>query len=243
MEKHYWILISAMLLNVSNAMAQEQRDAYVFPVKPGTEQWKQFKTGQAMVDASQVPAEVLQRMSTEGLVETCLSYPLLFDIFAANNLQIGFQAVASSFNGLQELLRRPDAGRVLFKVYQTMDPEAVLSKEPSKQAAFTFEFAHVELLLAQPAILNKLTPTERKLLTKESFAKFKAKDNHLDTFGGFGELTTALVLGRILEKDEFSTAYRIGQQSVAMRVFLTTGKVQDTQIINRIVADAQAFAK
>lgn len=69
-----------------------------------------------MVNASQVPLETLRSMSTAGLVETCLTYPLLSTILAHNDLQTGFQAVAGSFNGFQELLKRPDAGREVFKV-------------------------------------------------------------------------------------------------------------------------------
>jgi len=29
-----------------------------YPVKPGMEEWRQFKTGQAMVEACQIPQEV-----------------------------------------------------------------------------------------------------------------------------------------------------------------------------------------
>lgn len=47
---------------------------------------------------------------------TCLNYPVLPDVLLANSLQAGFAGVAANFNGLQELLRRPDAGRELYKV-------------------------------------------------------------------------------------------------------------------------------
>lgn len=243
MKKHYWLLVLLPLFGPNQGFAQQKKDAYSFPVQPGTEAWKQFKTGQAMVDASQVPLETLRTMSTEGLVKTCLDYPLLFDILACNNLQTGFEAVAGSFNGFQELLKRPDAGREVFKVYQQMDPDAVATKEGGKKGAFTFEFTYVELLLAQPAMLEKLTPSERKLLLKESLAKFKAKDGHLDTFGGFGELTSALVLGRILEKEGFSSLYQPSKRSAAMQAFLVSGEVTEAQVVNQIIADTQIFAK
>jgi len=243
MKKKYWLLVLLPLLSVNHGFAQQKKDAYDFPVKPGTEAWKQFKTGQAMVDASQVPLEMLRSMSTAGLVETCLNYPLLSTMLAHNDLQTGFQAVASSFNEFQELLKRPDAGREVFKVYQKMDPKAMSAKAISEKGAFAFEFTYIELLLSQPAILEKLTPTERKLLLKEGFAKFKSKDNYLATFGGFGELTTALILGRILEKEGFSALYQPNKRTAAMQAFLVSGEVTDTQVINQIIADTQSFAK
>ena len=197
-----------------------------------------------MVDASQIPADTLSRMSTEGLVATCLSYPLLSTILAHNDLQTGFSAVTANFNGLQELLNRPDAGREIFKIYQKMDLDAIIEKpNVDEQRHFPFEFMYIELLLSQQAILDKLTFVERKSLLKEGFVKFKAKDNHLDTFSGFTKRTSALIIGRILEKEKYSSIYQASKSSVAMRTFLATGQVQDSQVINQIIIDAQAFVK
>lgn len=123
-----------------------------------------------------------------------------------------------------------------------MDPHAVQTKA-DKKGCFSFEFTYVELLLAQPAIIDKLASAERKLLLREGFAKFRAKDDYFDTFGGFGELTSALVLGRLLEKENFSIAYLPGKRSTARQLFLTGGEVVDTQVINHIIADSQKFIK
>lgn len=243
MKKLYWLLISVMLLDAGETVAQTPKDTYVFPVIPGTEQWKQFKTGEEMVKASQIPTEVLTHISTPGLVATCLSYPILPRIMAYNDLQTGFVAVAGNFNGLQELLKRPDAGQELLRVYRGMDPNDVKGKEASKKGDFTFEFTYIEILISQPEIIAALSPSERKALARESLSKFKAKDNQLDTFSGFGEITSALVLGRVLEKEEFSSAYQAGKRSSAMQAFLAAGRVTDTQVINQIVIDAQSFLK
>ncbi|UOQ71340.1 hypothetical protein [Hymenobacter cellulosilyticus] len=245
MKKNSRLLLLFLLLGMNQGMAQQKKDAYSFPVTPGTEAWKEFKTQQAMLDATQIPAETLRTMSTKGLVTTCLNYPMLPSMHAYGSLQEGFQAVASNFNGLQELLRRPDAGREIFKIYRLMDPKAITKIESKKQGAFTFDFTYVEMLLAQPTIIEKLTPAERKEVVRESFAKFKAKDEHLAIFGGYGEITSALVIGRVLKRENASAAYKSSQPTGAdaMQVFLATGKVLDTQVINRIVADAQAFAK
>jgi hypothetical protein len=242
MKKHYWLPVF-LLFTGNQAFAQQQKDPYIFPVKPGTTAWQQFKTGHEMMDATQIPLETLAKMNTEALVSTCLSYPLLSTVLAYNDIQTGFQAVTANFNGLQELLKRPDAGKAVLKVYQMMDPNAVDTKADNEKGEFTFEFTYVELLLAQPAVLASLTAPERKALAQEGLNKFKGKDNHFDTFGGLGEGSSALVLGRILEKEGFAAAYLPAKRSAAMRTFLATGHVFDTQIVNQIVADIQLFTK
>ncbi len=55
------------------------------------------------------------------MVSTVLDYPLLLDALAFNNVQEGFELVASRFNGLTELIRRPDAGAALLNRYGAMD--------------------------------------------------------------------------------------------------------------------------
>lgn len=244
MKKHYWPVVALLLLGANPTMAQRQKDAYTFPIVPGTEQWKQLKTGAAMVESTQIPAAVLARMSTAGLAETCLKYPLLLNILAHDNVQSGFEAVTANFNGLQELLKRPDAGKALLQIYREMDPNLVDAQESEKKKGdYTFAFFYIEVLLAQPAILANLAPAERKVLVQEGFTKFKAKDAHLNTFSGFGEQSCALLMGRVLEKEGFSPVYQRGKQQDAMPIFLTTGQVTDPAVINRVVADAQAFLK
>jgi len=98
-------------------------DAYDFPVKPGTEEWKTFQTHNEMLKACQIPERILNNMSTAALVETVLNYPLLLDMMAYNNIQYGFDQVASRFNGLQELLNREDNGTEIKTRYRPKEPE------------------------------------------------------------------------------------------------------------------------
>ncbi|RHJ90841.1 T9SS type A sorting domain-containing protein [Parabacteroides bouchesdurhonensis] len=85
-----------------------QAQVYDFPVKPGSAMWNNFETHQQMLDACQIPENVLSKMSTEDLVTTCLNYPLSIDCFAYDNEVKGVQAVSQQFNGFRELLQRPD---------------------------------------------------------------------------------------------------------------------------------------
>ena len=95
------------------------------PHKPGTEAWQALSTHEDMLKACQIPAEILKTVSTEELIELCLAYPLLGDIFAYNGIQEGISKVSARFNGLQELFKR--------KKYEiNKETFAVVGKEDEK---------------------------------------------------------------------------------------------------------------
>ncbi len=91
-------------------------EAYVYPVLPGTDEWKALKDMSEKVAACDVPVTVLQNMTTEALAETVLTYPLLSCMLVYNSLEEGYAAVSSYFPGLAELEARPDAAAVLASV-------------------------------------------------------------------------------------------------------------------------------
>ena len=108
------LIISALLLNmvacVKPADKSAVSDVYDYPVKPGTAAWKTLGGHVEMLKACQIPQSKLNTLSTAVLVETVLNYPLFLDALAYNWPQEGFNAVSGQFNGLQELLKRKDAG-------------------------------------------------------------------------------------------------------------------------------------
>lgn len=54
----------------------------VYPIQPGTEEWKKLETLQSKIAACEIPKETLHRMSTESLIEAVLYYPLLSNMYA-----------------------------------------------------------------------------------------------------------------------------------------------------------------
>ena len=76
------ILPLSLLACSSKANNSAITDAYEYPVKPGTDAWRAFTTHEEMLKACQIPESTLHAMSTEGLVETVLNYPLFNDVLA-----------------------------------------------------------------------------------------------------------------------------------------------------------------
>lgn len=164
--------------------AQTNDRKYNFPIRPGSETWKKFTTHEQMLEATKIPPAVLSNLTTAALVETCFEYPLLSDMAAFNSLQQGLEAVASRFNGLQELLTRRDASAQLLRKYRQLISTDV-NALPSliKKGQLSFHLAVVELLLSQRQVLANLD--RRTALQMESVKqdarKFRAA--HADVIG------------------------------------------------------------
>jgi len=171
--------------------------AYEYPVKPGTKEWKAFSSSVEMRKACQVPETSLHGMSTPALIESVLNYPLFGDMHLYNSLQKGFEAVTARFNGIQELLKRRDAGSVLLARYRTMDPAAISQRSTSvEKGAFVWSFNIIEILLAQDAIQASMTEPERRKLRTDALAKYKIKKAITNASSGYG--ADSLELGLLL---------------------------------------------
>lgn len=93
----------------SNADTDSEVLHYEYPVVPGTDEWLGLKTHKEMLEAVQVPEELLKQMSTEEVVTTVLENPLLCEMYAYNNFAGGYDALRKNLNCLAELDSRPDA--------------------------------------------------------------------------------------------------------------------------------------
>ena len=88
-----------------------------YPTKPETEEWKKLENRKAKVDVCQIPENVLQSISTNDLMTLCLEYPLLYDVFAFENINRGLNKLFNDFNGIREFSKRKDAINCLKEKY------------------------------------------------------------------------------------------------------------------------------
>ena len=174
-------------------------DAYDFPIKPGTDAWRAFNSHDEMLNACQIPEPLLKNMSTSGLVETVMNYPLFGDILAYNNPQIGINRVSAQFNGLSELLKRKDAGTVLLNIYAAMDPAAIPDNWTDLQKGdYSFNFLYIETVLAQESILSTLTIHELEELMEQANTKFQAQQNNSEVYDIYSMSMPIWVLSRVM---------------------------------------------
>jgi len=215
------LCVISMFCVFSSVLYAQTDGTWNYPVKPGSEQWRNFKSVDEMHHACQIPEIILKQIDTESLVDICLNYPAppLFPLF--NTPQQAFMEYYASFNGIRELFQREDAGRSLLKRYAMLsfaefDPAWALHQ----QGRFINHYKFVESILSQPQIIASLGVEGRKALLQEAIKKIDEKISKTDLFSGFSLEINLWVIGCILyhenklaegyDKENLQTAINTG---------------------------------
>lgn len=123
----------------------------VYPIQPGTEEWKKLETLQSKIAACEIPKETLHQMSTESLIEAVLYYPLFSNMYAYDSIEEGFDAVLQYCDALQELQRRDDAADALAARYKNTysNQNADVSNQNADVLASSAELMHMTYMQMQ----------------------------------------------------------------------------------------------
>ena len=195
-------------------------DKYIFPIQPGMEEWAKLESHQAMVDVCQVPENVLKDMCTIGLVDTYLDYPILFTIFAFNNINEGLYQVSHEFNGLRELLSRDDCATEFLLRYELVDPASIDSSWTTlERGAFKQSLQFIEVSLGYEPLNQKFIVEERKHVIELGLKKLKAKEEN--NYGGPSLITNTYLIGKMLEKEEYKPFLDFVERRNDMKLFLS----------------------
>lgn len=90
--------------------------------------WAQYQSLEEMLAACQIPEEKLNSMSTDELIDVCMSHPLHALYFAYNNEMVGAKVVFEHFNGFSELKKRKDAPTKMLAFYDDINFNAATPK-------------------------------------------------------------------------------------------------------------------
>jgi hypothetical protein len=181
-------------------------DTYDYPIKPGMPEWEELITSAEMDSVLQIPEDVLNNISTRGLVETVLNYPRFLDLYFIDNYQQAFDILTENFNGFQELMDRKDAGIELLKRYEQMHPGCKDNNnwpsigEPGSSASFAFTY--IEIIIAQYDILNQYDNEELIKALNEAVTKYKLKKRY--DYSIFCKKHSVLIVGRVLHLIDYN---------------------------------------
>jgi len=216
---------------------------YEYPIKPGTSEWGKYSHTEHL-EMLQIPDTVLNNISTEGLLRTCLEYPFISNIHAYDNYQLGMEYVISNFNGLKELLSRTDAGYLLVKEYVGLNPKDLRPDWSSKKRGeFKIYFIYLEMLLSQDKILSMLTPRERLELLESCLSKYSIKVWSEAYKSTYYWRTTAFLIGRILLKENYKYFIDKYDGDEKLRIFLDNPSRYTITELNEIVAAADLYMR
>ncbi|GHU59078.1 hypothetical protein FACS189411_15490 [Bacteroidia bacterium] len=183
--------------------AQEKTKKWDYPVKPGMEEWRNFQSNEEMVKACQIPEKVLYKLSTEDLIEICLQYPLLLDMFAFDNLNNGVAKLLNDFNGIRELGKRDGIYNGLLKRYnEKLKNISLLDKNVSnlEKGYYIISISTLEVLLCSLNSPDINSIIEAKNILKSLVTGYESKFVYIDYFKGFGFQTNIYSRAHIISK-------------------------------------------
>jgi len=217
-------------------------DQYNFPVRPGMSEWAQFTTGQQMIDACQVPDNVLNEMSTNGLIETCLDYPLLNHMLAFTSVQFGTERQMENFNGFGKLIQKCDAAALMLSRYKLMDATAIPDGDDVTIGRFAIIFIHFGMVLSQPVFIEQLTALEKKQLVNEALIKYEVMVLNVDVYGIFTYKVQALMMARAMQSEGYKPFLNEIAKNEYMSVFVSDAELQgNVETLNLIIDYAKQF--
>jgi hypothetical protein len=202
MKKLILMLFGAFMILPFNTYAQE-RILWDYPTKPGTEEWKRLENNKAKVEVCQIPESVLQSISINNLTVLCLQYPLLYDVFAFENINAGLNKLFTDFNGIRAFAKRKDAINCLkekylaeFRIFPNiLETGSLLDRGGSIMLISMLE----DLLSYSNFYINSSIEEQKKVLETLLFG-YKEKLKYPEYFKGIGFTTNLFARAHIIIK-------------------------------------------
>lgn len=202
MRRIVYLLIGFIILYscISSNIVYAQQ---TFPSRDSKE-WNDLTVSQRW-QAVNLAEDQLKNMSTNDLIEHCVNFDFMWDIFNYPNYGIGLNVIIENHNGLRELLDRKDAGKLILDFYKKIDLYKITEiSEPADRGEFVAKTFFLELFLSHSNILDQFQGNEKELIE----AILKTHDNCLginattgnDFYCGYSIRTKALAMGRALDR-------------------------------------------
>jgi len=174
---------------------------YIFPELPENHNM----TSEEIDEYFDLPEDICNCISTEGLVETCFNYPYLSLIMAGSSMQSGYDLLyRERFRGIRELETRPERGTLLIERLLAFDP---LGYNPDWElleiGRYTFNFSYTAVILGQYVNIEVLTLNEKITLLEKSIDTYEKMLNDPDIYGNFSLECASALMGRLMYFDNY----------------------------------------
>jgi len=198
----------------------EASDRYIFPVRPGMPEWAEFTSGQEKIDALQVPEDELKNMSSYGLVETCLDYPLLAAMMAFDTIQYGVERQMENFNGFHELVTREDAAQIMLARFKQMNSGCIPQGDEIIRGGYTLTFIYTGMVQAQYVFIEQLSSGERGELLDEAVKKYNQFELIGDPYSILNLKIEALLMARVMVSEGYEPFLSEIAKNGSMEIFV-----------------------
>ena len=160
---------------------------FEYPFKQGSSEWNQFKNSTERIAALQIPQNIITQLPTEDLLEICLEFPYLSDVFAFDNFDMGFKAMSAKFNGFGELFKRADLVTVLLKHYEKI-PEKI-SRTPNcheEWGNFSFQTYVLTYMLGLDEVYDNMDESQLHTLVNTTTYNLEQMEKRTELQGTLG---------------------------------------------------------
>lgn len=143
------------------------KSGWVYPVQPGTSEWKdQIAAGRTPWELCDLPEGLAARLDTAELVDVVLRYPMRGDAVVFNTLEQALRAIRERFRGVDELLRRPDAGLRLLERLEAMPLAEVPGNARPDRFPNFLDVTWLDALLLSPGVIEGLDEGQARRLVQ-----------------------------------------------------------------------------
>lgn len=133
-----------------------------------------------------IPEDIADCISTEGLIESILTYPHVGLIFAHSTGDDGYNLLKYHFNGLGILETRTDRSKELLKKYISWDPLGIDPTWESLEIGYYMERGVcLEVFINQFKNLENLDPNDQKTLFARSLEVHESEKSLIIHYGYF----------------------------------------------------------
>ncbi|MEP6713706.1 MAG: hypothetical protein ABJA37_14865 [Ferruginibacter sp.] len=210
-------------------------DKYIYPVKPGSAEWNAAGAsgiGQSypldpIYKLCQIPENILQSMSTLGLIQSLEENPCMVNMLLRDNSKQGRDEVLSRLNVSWILNKRADAGTNIIKYYESKDPNIIscigVDYDKFLYATNWFFF---NMVCTQDSILNQLDSPKKRKFAKIINEKFNTQLQY-PKFFEWSKTSSILLMSQLMISDNFQPYLVALQANPNLNFFAETGALVD----------------
>jgi hypothetical protein len=216
--------------------------SYQYPTLIGSQEWKKFKSLNEKSSACQIPDQVLDTISTEGLIWTCLNYPMFSNIFAFNDLQTGFNSVNSYFNGIEELYSRDNSIKELLSLFYRINPDEFKNEwTPEDKGGFALLLIWFELLISEHVMIANLSNNDADKAIQDCMQKLSIKSVYPVLFSEMSNISLLMIISKIMYYSNYEPFINEVKKNILLYSFIIEGKNYNISIKETIIRHANNY--
>ena len=196
------IIVCSLLVSLS-LMVWSQNKAINHRVN---ENWEQLESISDRIEALQLTTDYLRDVSTENLIDECLSYPYLINFYYYGGNKHAFDILVKEFNGFEELLQRKDIILPLTKKLEgfSQDLMSALWKDSATKGKVSFQYLILEYILAEECVISRIKDESANIIAVIEKNK-KIMSTYDNIFGKSHYILLNSILFQLNQRSSFSS--------------------------------------